>query len=257
MSLVEPDPCHDALDRLVDCGIREDDVRTLAAQFKRHSLSRAGAGERDPLPDLGRSREGDLVDALVFDQSSSGLTRTRDDVDHALRKFALLEDFREPKCGERGGLCRLEHDRIAAGERRSKLPRRHQQGKVPGNDLRTDPDGPWIRVARNGPSQLVAPPCMVEEVLRHQWNVDVPTLLDGLATVDGLEDRELPCPLLDSSCDPVEVLCSGQGTCPRPLAECRSRCCYCGIDISLARFSERGDRLFVRRVDGVETSPAP
>ena len=42
----------------------------------------------------------------------------------------------------RGGrrVARLEHDRVAGGERRADLPRRHQQRVVPGRDLADDAD---------------------------------------------------------------------------------------------------------------------
>ena len=41
---------------------------------------------------------------------------------------------------------------------------------------------------------------------RRQWQIDVPRLANGLAAVEGLEDRELPRALLEDARDPEEVL---------------------------------------------------
>ena len=68
VSLVEEDAVDDALDRLVERRVVEDDVGGLAAELEAQALGRAGDAALDQLADLGRARERDLVDALVLDQ---------------------------------------------------------------------------------------------------------------------------------------------------------------------------------------------
>ena len=63
VALVEVDAVDDPLDRLVERGVVEDDVRRLAAELERQLLARAGEPALDRLADLGRAGERDLVDA--------------------------------------------------------------------------------------------------------------------------------------------------------------------------------------------------
>ena len=63
LALVEVDAVDDALDRLVERRVVEDDVGGLAAELEGQRLVRAGDAPGDPLADLGRAGERDLVDA--------------------------------------------------------------------------------------------------------------------------------------------------------------------------------------------------
>ena len=63
MALVEVDPVDDPLDRLVERAVVEDDVRGLAAELERQLHAGARELAPDRLPDLGRARERDLVEA--------------------------------------------------------------------------------------------------------------------------------------------------------------------------------------------------
>ena len=63
LALVEVDAVDDALDRLVERRVIEDDVGGLAAELEREALVGPGHALGDEPADLGGAREGDLVDA--------------------------------------------------------------------------------------------------------------------------------------------------------------------------------------------------
>ena len=142
----------------------------------------------------------------MFDQISTGLTGTGHDVDHTIGKFTFSKDLGQTKCRQRGGLRWLEHHGVPACDRGCDLPGGHHQREVPGNHLGTDSQRPGIDVSGNRVRQLVAPPGVVEEVLRDQWDVHVTTFLDRLSTIHGLQDGEFPGPLLNPSGDSIEEL---------------------------------------------------
>src|SRR4029077_6235722 len=90
-------------------------------------------------------------------------------------------------------------------ERRRDLPGQHQQREVPWDDLRRHAQ--WLRYpAGERVLELVRPARVVPEVVRREGHVDVAALLDRLAGVHRLEDRELAAALLDDPRDPEEVL---------------------------------------------------
>src|SRR5690606_6448744 len=67
LARVVEDPAERAPGRGLEVRVGEDDVRRLAAQLERDRLHRFGRLAHDLLPDLGRARERDLVDARVAD----------------------------------------------------------------------------------------------------------------------------------------------------------------------------------------------
>ena len=135
VALVEEDAVDDALDGLVDRGVVEHDVGGLAAELEGDLLLAARGGAGDHLADLGRAGERDLVDVAVLDQRPAGLAGAGDDVDDAGREVGLLADLGEQQRRQRRGLGGLQHDGVAAGQRRRDLPGQHQQREVPRDDL--------------------------------------------------------------------------------------------------------------------------
>ena len=68
------------------------------------------------------------------------LAEAVDDVDDAGRHARLGEQLDEPLGEERRVLGRLQHDRVAADERRAELPRRDRDREVPRRDRADDAD---------------------------------------------------------------------------------------------------------------------
>ena len=60
-------------------------------------------------------------------------------------QVGLLADLGEQQRGQRRGLGRLEHDGVAAGQRRGDLPGQHQQREVPRDDLAGDAERLRVR----------------------------------------------------------------------------------------------------------------
>ena len=77
LALVEVDAVDDALDRLVERGVLEDDVRGLAAELQGQRLVRARGRLVDELADAGRAGERDLVDVGVADEVHADVRRAR------------------------------------------------------------------------------------------------------------------------------------------------------------------------------------
>src|SRR5262249_15998484 len=154
----------------------------------------------------------------------------------ARRKVRLLADLREMERGERRRFRRLQDDRVAAGESRRELPSRHEQRKVPGNDLAADADR-GDTVPGKGVLELVAPARMVEEVGDGEGDVDIARLFDRLSAVHRLENRELARFLLQESRDSVDVLAAlGGGELPPILLVRLLRGCDGRVDVRGAPF---------------------
>ncbi len=68
------------------------------------------------------------------------------DVDYAFRNSGFGNQFGQQQRAQRRLLCRLQNDGTACGQRRAQLPCRHQQRKVPGDDLPHHADGLAARV---------------------------------------------------------------------------------------------------------------
>ena len=139
VALVEEDAVDDALDRLVDRGVVEDDVGGLAAELEGDLLVASPATLRAiALPTSVEPVKATLSTSGCSTSALPGVAGAGDDVDDARRQVGLLADLGEQQRGQRRGLGRLEHDGVAAGQRRGDLPRQHQQREVPRDDLAGD-----------------------------------------------------------------------------------------------------------------------
>ena len=78
-ALIEPNRIDDALDGTIEIGIFEDDKRRLPAEFERKSLTRTRGRFSNAATDVGRAREGDLVDARMRDERGSRRAVAADD----------------------------------------------------------------------------------------------------------------------------------------------------------------------------------
>src|SRR6266852_67454 len=249
VALVEVDAVDDSLDGLIERAVVEDDVRRLAAELERQLLAGAGELALNRLADLGGAGERDLVDAVVVDERRARAPVAGDDVHDARRQLRLPQHVAEKERGERRRLRRLEDDGVAAGERRRKLPRQHQQREVPRDDLAGYPNRSRLAV-RERVLELVRPARVVEEVRGRERQVDIAGLLDRLAAVQRLEDRELARALLQDAGDPEEVLRALRARQRGPAV----RVCVAGgrdgaVDVLLRALAHRRERLLARGRD--------
>src|SRR3954470_3791031 len=249
MALVEVDAVDDALDRLVERGVVEDDVRSLAAELERQLLAGPGQLALNRLPDLGRAGERDLVDAAGGHDRGARAPVAGDDVDDAGRKLGLPQHIAEEQRRERRRLGRLENDRVPGGQCGRDLPREHQQREVPRDDLPRDADRAWTLI-RERVLELVRPAGVVEEVRSRERQVDVSGFLDRLAAVQGLEHRELARAFLEDPRDPEQVLRAFRRRHARPaVVERSARRRDRLLDLRGRRLADLGERLLGRRAD--------
>ncbi len=77
---------------------------------------------------------------MLGDRAARARPEAGDDVHDTVGDAGFLDQLAQPDRGERRLLGRLQHDGIAAGERRRDFPRSHRERKVPWNYLSADPD---------------------------------------------------------------------------------------------------------------------
>ena len=185
----------------------------------------------------------------MLDEVRSGRAVARDDVDDPWRQLCLPADVGEDQGRQRSRLGRLQHDRVAAGKRRGDLPGQHQERKVPRDDLAGNTERTGLAVGKCV-LELVGPAGVVEEMRRCQRDVDVPRLLDRLATVERLRYGELARALLDQAGDPEEVLRTLARPQRRPAAlEGTARRLDCEVDVPWPRERDLSEVLLGRRGD--------
>ena len=187
VALVEEDAVDDALDRLVDRRVVEDDVRGLAAELQRELL--AGAGDwpaRSALPTA--------VEPVNATLSTSGCSTSAAPVSPAPVTMLTTPGGRSACCTisanssavsgvVSAGLSTTVLPAASAGR---DLPRQHQQREVPRDHLGGDAERLRVR-AEARVLELVGPAGVVEELRCRQRDVDIAGLLDRLAVVEGLE----------------------------------------------------------------------
>ncbi|HEX3057468.1 MAG TPA: aldehyde dehydrogenase family protein, partial [Gaiellaceae bacterium] len=152
---------HDGVDKIAFTGSTE-----VGKAIQRRL---AGTGTKLTL-ELGGKAANIVFDDCALDQVAAGVAGAGDDVDDARREVGLAAHVGEEQRRERGGLGRLEYDRVAGRERGRDLPGQHQQREVPRDDLPGDAECGRRRPVAQVP-QLVGPPGVGEEVLRRGGDV--------------------------------------------------------------------------------------
>ena len=255
--LVEVDPVDDPLDRLVERAVVEDDVRRLAAELERErDRSRPASSRWIALP-----TSVEPVNATLSIPS----VRTR---------CAPVEPSPVTMLTTPGGTCACRQTSanrsavsgvVSAGLSTTVLPHASagaifhasiRSGKFQGTICAATPSGRGRR-SGEGVLELVRPAGVVEEVRRREREVDVARLLDRLAAVERLGDRELAGALLEDPRDPEQHL-RALGRLPgaprlEPLA--------CGVDrerdVLRTGLRDLGERLLGRGRDRREPRARP
>ena len=255
VALIKEDPVDDALDRLIQRRIVEHDVRRFATEFQSHLLVRTRDRAHDDLTDFGRTGERKFRrDRMIHDRRPD-VARTRHKIDHTRRQARVLQNFCQLQTRDRRRLSRLQHDRIPHRQRRREFPRQHQQRKIPRNHL---PDhAKWCDPpTRRHVVEFVCPTRVVEKMrCRHRY-IEVPRLLDRLATIQRLRDGKLPRTILQQPRDAEEILrpLPARQLAPDVIIR-RLRRLIRRIDIGGTRLRDLGQLALVGRIDGVEILP--
>lgn len=137
LSHVAHDTVQDPWNSVVEVDVVKDNVRRLPSQLQSHLLQvRRSCVLQDSAANVGRSSEGDLVDAHVLGDGRSGnVSVSSDDIDDTSRETSLGDELSSHKGGQGGCLSGLDHHGAPASDGRTNLPSPHHQGEVPRNDL--------------------------------------------------------------------------------------------------------------------------
>ena len=138
----------------------------------------------------------------MADNGSTCCTVTCHDVQHTFGQATLRRDLGKGQRGQRRIFGGFQDDGVPCGQRGCDFPCEHQQWEVPRDHLTADTHGIHVRefVCQN-----FSPARMVVEMTSDQRDVDIAAFADRFAVVDGFQDGEEPCVLLDVTCQGVEV----------------------------------------------------
>ena len=128
----------------VHVGVRQDDHVVLRAGERLHPLARLRPRLVDVFRDRRRPDEADRGHVGMLEQPVDRDLVALDDVEDAVRHAGFLQEFGDVHRCARVLLGRLEHERVAARQRRSPHPHGHHRGEVerrdPGDDAERLPD---------------------------------------------------------------------------------------------------------------------
>ena len=179
----------------------------------------------------------------MIDERVARVSRASNDVNDTLGQVGLLQDLGENHCAQRCCLRWLDHDSVSCRERRSDLPREHEQREVPRDYLSGNAERLRVR-AEACIVELVGPTGVVEEPSSNERYVNVTALLDWLSVVETLGNSKLAGSLLHEARDAEEVFTSVGARQLRPRAiVCFAGCGDCGIHISVVGVGDRRDFL--------------
>src|SRR5258707_9505998 len=116
----------------------------------------------------------------MFYQRLAGYAVAGDDIHYARRQTNFGAQLGERQRRQRSVLRGLQHYGVSGRQRWSNFPGQHQQWKIPGNNLS---DNAASNVSRKFLVQQLGPSGMVIKMARHQGNIDVPALANGLTVL--------------------------------------------------------------------------
>jgi hypothetical protein len=170
----------------------------------------------------------------------------------------------DAQCRKRCLFGRLHDHGISGGQRRGELPRLHQHGVVPRNDLSDYPDGLMARVTKKVavnrnrfPLNLIGP--SREIAITSDCLGDIQSLCNGngFTVVEGLEAGKFIAIVLDKIGENVEQAPPLRRVHlpPRPCLKRCSRCVDCLIYINGIGRGNLADFLTCGRIDRCESLP--
>lgn len=261
LTVVEEDTKVGPRDGVVNVSILEDDVGGLATQLEGDLLEVAlGSGLEDGTADSSGTGEGNLVNVHVAgDGSTSDTTETGDDVDHTRGETSLLDELTGVQTGKRGLLGGLEDDGVTGGNGGGDLPRPHEEGEVPGDNLTADTNGlvtgvgEGLGVGVNSLTvDLVGPAGVVTDAAQSIGQVDLGHG-EGLAVVEGLNGGDSINVALNQVGQLVQETATVGGGNPAPFTLVGlAGGGHSDVDILLVGLVDGGDNLLVGGVDGLE-----
>ncbi len=140
LAVVEVDAKVDPRDGGLDVGVVKDNVGGLAAELEGDLLEVGRSSSlEDGAADEGGTGKGDLVNVHVGRDGGTGsLAETRDQVEDTGGEASLFDELSKDEARERGLLSSLHDNGVAGGQGRANLPRQHEKGEVPGDNLTAD-----------------------------------------------------------------------------------------------------------------------
>src|SRR5690606_26191487 len=128
------------LDRGVEVGIIQNDLRVLAAHFQLDLGLACHASRRDTTADTHRAGKTDAIDAPVVDQNFTDLAALAHyQVENSGWEARTRNDLRDGPGTTWHQVGRLDHHAIAVRERRRDLPGRNRDREIPGRDQTDHP----------------------------------------------------------------------------------------------------------------------
>ncbi|VVN46230.1 hypothetical protein PS659_05852 [Pseudomonas fluorescens] len=123
------------LDRLLEVGVVENDLRVLAAHFQLDLGLPRHAADGDLTTDANGTGEADAVDFRAVDQCiAHHAAAAHHQVEHTGREACAGDDFGQGPGATRYQVRRFEHDAVAVGQGRSDFPCRDGNREVPRGD---------------------------------------------------------------------------------------------------------------------------
>lgn len=261
LAVVVVDTEVDPADGIVNVCVVEDDVGALSTELEGDLLQvRLGGGLEDLAANDGGAGEGNLVDVHVGGDGGTGNTaKARDDVDNTGGETSLDDEVADVESAERGLLGGLHDNGVTGGQGRADLPGKHEQGKVPGDDLAADTNGLVAGIGEGlvvgvddltldlvGPAAVVseAPGSVGDVCLGHG---------QGLAVVEGLDGGnglDIPLEQVGELGQHAAPLAGGDLSPGTLDGSAGSR--NCKVNVLLSSFMDGTDGLFIVRVDGLE-----
>ena len=186
-----------------------------------------------------------------------------DNIKDASRYARLDRQLSESQRGQRSLAGWLPHDRIAASQRRTELPRSQQQRKIPWNDQPNHAYRFAQRVRKSSfecvdrlAVDLGRQTSVISQNVNHHRHVDVARLENRLAVVEGLKLGQLVDIFLDQVGkfpDQTSTF-AGRHLSPRTIAIFKSTpgSIDCAINVRARTLCDLGQHFAGSRIDGVE-----